>query len=229
MPIPAPYRLDLGFPNWFLAGTEDDTERAPVPAKVDRLLVPEQVEAIVEVGLPVPRVAFERAAHLRGRIGGDRGALFVDDEPLPHGAILIANPSASRNAFRPRSRPARLKSGAMKAGATRAAWFALVVLLAATGAGVVWRAMRPASEARDPGAAATRRIDVRVDSLAIGRGPSIALSPDGRHLVYVAGASGSVQLYLRDLDRADAAPVAGTDGASDPFFSPDGRWLGFIA
>src|SRR5262245_42534280 len=121
MPIPAPYRLDLGFPNWFLAGTEDDTERAPVPAKVDRLLVPEQVEAIVEVGLPVPRVAFERAAHLRGRIGRDRGALFVeperdlrtcarqndvgvdvgvahdvgtddvdlvfvDDEPLPHGA-----------------------------------------------------------------------------------------------------------------------------------------------
>ena len=36
------------------------------------------------------------------------------------------------------------------------------------------------------------------------------------------------QLYLRDLGRADAIPIPGTEGAFDPFFSPDGEWLGFF-
>jgi serine/threonine-protein kinase len=37
------------------------------------------------------------------------------------------------------------------------------------------------------------------------------------------------QLYVRSLDRLDATPLAGTSGARNPFFSPDGRWIGFFA
>lgn len=58
---------------------------------------------------------------------------------------------------------------------------------------------------------------------------ALALSPDGRLLAYTAGRGEKSQLYLRPLDRFEAAPVAGTVGAASPFFSPDGRWVGFFA
>ena len=56
---------------------------------------------------------------------------------------------------------------------------------------------------------------------------AIALSPDGRQLVF-AGLHGTrQQLWVRRLDRAEATPIAGTEQAAAPFFSPDGRWIGF--
>jgi serine/threonine-protein kinase len=59
--------------------------------------------------------------------------------------------------------------------------------------------------------------------------PAVALSPDGSHLVYVAGAGGVQQLYLRAMDSLEAKLIAGTEGAAAPFFSPDGQWVGFFA
>jgi serine/threonine protein kinase len=56
---------------------------------------------------------------------------------------------------------------------------------------------------------------------------AIALSPDGRTIAFTALRDGRVNLYLRPLDKADASVVDGTDGADNPFFSPDGRWVGF--
>ena len=58
--------------------------------------------------------------------------------------------------------------------------------------------------------------------------PSVAFSPDGTKLVYVASLNGIRQLYLRELDRFDATPVPGTEDARSPFFSPDGEWLAFL-
>ena len=63
-----------------------------------------------------------------------------------------------------------------------------------------------------------------------GRFPSVALSPDGKLLVYAAAVSGGrTNLYLRPLDDVTARRVPETEGASSPFFSPDGRWLAFYA
>jgi serine/threonine protein kinase/Tol biopolymer transport system component len=59
---------------------------------------------------------------------------------------------------------------------------------------------------------------------------SIALSPDGARLAFVAAAAGGApQLWVRSLDSTAAQPLAGTDDAAFPFWSPDSRSLGFFA
>ncbi len=55
----------------------------------------------------------------------------------------------------------------------------------------------------------------------------LALTPDGRRLVF-AGTSGTrQQLYVRSFDVPEAKPLPGTEGASILFLSPDGQWVGF--
>ncbi len=60
-------------------------------------------------------------------------------------------------------------------------------------------------------------------------GSAVALSPDGTHLAYVARQGGTQELYLRAMDSLEAKPIPGTEGAGNPFFSPDGQWVGFFA
>jgi serine/threonine-protein kinase len=54
------------------------------------------------------------------------------------------------------------------------------------------------------------------------------VSSDGTKLVYVAREGGRRKLFLRPLDQFDVKPLPGTEDASSPFFSPDGRWVGFF-
>ena len=58
----------------------------------------------------------------------------------------------------------------------------------------------------------------------------LALSPDGRRLVYRAGGSNTAgsPLIVRAIDQLDARPVADVSNAYGPFFSPDSRWIGFF-
>jgi hypothetical protein len=56
-----------------------------------------------------------------------------------------------------------------------------------------------------------------------------ALSPNGRYIAFVASGGGPQRLWLRPLDKTDAQPLGGTDGADYPFWSPDSRSIGFIA
>jgi len=59
---------------------------------------------------------------------------------------------------------------------------------------------------------------------------ALAVSPDGRVLAFTAtDAEGRDQLWIRPLDSLTAWPLAGTTGAAFPFWSPDGRSLGFFA
>jgi eukaryotic-like serine/threonine-protein kinase len=59
--------------------------------------------------------------------------------------------------------------------------------------------------------------------------PSLAISPDGSVIAYVANRGFIQALYLRRIDEPDSRLVAGSDGAEGPFFSPDGQWVGFGA
>ena len=69
--------------------------------------------------------------------------------------------------------------------------------------------------------------DARID---IGHGPSLVLSPDGAKLAFVASGSDQTRhIYVRSLDELRATALSGTEDAEEPFFSPDGQWLGFFA
>ena len=60
--------------------------------------------------------------------------------------------------------------------------------------------------------------------------PAQEISPDGKLLVYVSILPGGNQkLFLRSMDSPEAKPIAGTEGGNNPFFSPDGQWIGFFA
>jgi serine/threonine-protein kinase len=54
------------------------------------------------------------------------------------------------------------------------------------------------------------------------------ISPDGNHVVFASRRGELTQLYLRALDQFEASPIAGTEGAERPFFSPDSQWIGFF-
>ena len=69
-------------------------------------------------------------------------------------------------------------------------------------------------------------------SLPAGTGLDSApiVSPDGRRIAFTAVSGGSTpRLFVRSLDSRDATAIAGTDGAKQPFWSPDGTSLGFFA
>ena len=66
-------------------------------------------------------------------------------------------------------------------------------------------------------------------TVALGRGSAIALSPDGRQLVFSGRSNNVTRLYLRPLDRFESRPLPGTEDGTNPFFSPDGQWVGFFA
>ncbi len=57
----------------------------------------------------------------------------------------------------------------------------------------------------------------------------LAIAPDGERVAFVATDGTTRLLYVRSLDSALASPVSGSEGASCPFFSPDGRWVAFHA
>ena len=102
----------------------------------------------------------------------------------------------------------------------------------------VWNSLRPPS----PTPAATQTVRrlliglpraqplARAASMPLGDGQaSLAISPDGTLVAYVMEGQDGRQLYLHALDQLEPAPIQRTEGAFGPFFSPDGRWIGFFA
>jgi Tol biopolymer transport system component len=96
---------------------------------------------------------------------------------------------------------------------------------------VVWRSSgKQAADARS-----LMRLDVRVgggETLLVddnSDGALAVLSPDGQTMVYAATRETVRRLYVRPLSALESKPLSGTDGARQPFFSPDGKWVAFFA
>ena len=93
------------------------------------------------------------------------------------------------------------------------------VLLAAA-AGFFYLRARPASQP-------LTKLNVLLPEKSLIR--SLAVSPDGRFLALVLVKDGKQQIWVRALDSQQLTPLAGTDNAGDPFWSPDDRYIGFFA
>jgi serine/threonine protein kinase len=105
------------------------------------------------------------------------------------------------------------------------AWL-LVPVAAIAAAAATTFVIRLRTEA--PRAVVASLLPPEKSSFAFDSGP-MALSPDGRRMAFVATSSGNTMLWVRPLSGVSAQSLAGTEGASFPFWSPDSRFLGFFA
>jgi serine/threonine protein kinase len=101
---------------------------------------------------------------------------------------------------------------------------AAAVLLAAA----VFVNSRPARVAQQPAMSTEVPIPTDQQLLAGGTPVPFDVSADGAKLVYLAMQGGRPKLFLRPLNRFEVKPLPGTEDASSPFFSPDGRWVGYF-
>jgi len=116
-----------------------------------------------------------------------------------------------------------------RAARARIPWMvAGVAVAAALGlAGALWQAKRPVERP-------LIRTDVELGpdarlGLSSTAGVSAMLSPDGTRLAFVSQAPGNqIRLSTRRLDQVQTTHLAGTEGVTSFFFSPDGKWLGFF-
>ena len=126
----------------------------------------------------------------------------------------------------------RAPSGVQAAAVRRRPWLAWVAvagaIAASSGVGVLFAsrwARRPAVPAP------LVRFDVQPlapATLAIGE-IDARVSPDGRHIAFVARQAGRTSLWVRSVDAVSPRLIPGTEGASQPFWSPDSQSIGFHA
>ncbi len=119
--------------------------------------------------------------------------------------------------------PAPAPLAAPKGRSPWMAWVAIAVVMLAAGAAIGrWTVGSRASGA----AQATIRLDVRTPpGVTDVRHPAVA--PDGSFVVFVGESAKAPQLYLQKFDEAAPRAIDLTEGARQPFVSPDGRWIGF--
>ena len=114
----------------------------------------------------------------------------------------------------------------VRAGAAspRLAWGVAAVLAIATLALAIPRLLSPGAPAQ------AVRFAVGLQGLYLGDAASLAISPNGRMLVFsVPDSTGTPALWLRPLDVMTPRRLPGTENASIPFWSPDNRMIGFFA
>jgi serine/threonine-protein kinase len=180
---------------------------APRPILPQRHTIPPEIEAAVLTALEkLPADRFGSAAEFAEALAG-RGT----------GAVARTAATAARTAAEPK---AKLRLDSVKIGLFAA--LAVAAGLAAWG----WLRAGPAPT--------VNRFSVFLPpdqalNTVTGSGNRVAISPDGLRLVYVGpGPNNSGRLWIRDHDKLTSIAISGTDGAGSPFFSPDGRSVGYI-
>lgn len=179
---------------------------SPRPLRSQRHTIPPHVEAAVLTALE--------------KLPADRFASAAD--------FADALKDKSYAATVPGAAAARPSTRAVKRSRPGGSLVALGTALALATAAALWGWLRPAPAAPvSQFSVALRQNQALQAPLGTG-GARIALSPDGRTLVYSGPADAGNRLWLRPLDQLEATPIPGTEGAASPFFSPDGQRIGFL-
>lgn len=127
--------------------------------------------------------------------------------------------------LQPASAAGRVLKGGARWRATALGLAAAVLVLAAALIGTTRNRAAPV-------ASPTMRFSIALppgQELAVDNTETLALSPDGRQLAYVAAQGGVSHLYLRRLDQFDSIAIPDSEGPTFPFFSPDGKWVAFFS
>ena len=186
------------------------TEEA-APLTLRRRSVPAHVDAAVRTALEkLPADRFESAAAFASALATPSPA-----EP----AASVSNPRTTRG---PSAQP-RLSS--------RRTMTLLIAGTLVVGAALGWLGgwTRGRAAGASPQASSERgpaRFLIEVDSGSLGPNGT-AISPDGRTIIYAREGPDGTRLYARQLDELVARPIAGTENAAKPFFSPNGEWIAF--
>ncbi len=185
----------------------------PTSVRVLRPAVPPSLAAVIEKGLeklPADRwaTAHEFADALKA------AAAAVQTGAVPSAASTQNAPSAPAPSAR-RRRPT--------------SWIPWAVVAAVIVAAVLWN--RLSSRGEEQRSAVRFPLTLAPNErIATTMGSTVTMSPDGRMIAYSGvGGDGLQRLFLRSLNEIRARPVPGTEDAERPFFSPDGRWLGYFA
>lgn len=117
-----------------------------------------------------------------------------------------------------------LRDAASAANAWPWSVFWLPLAAAVLAAFATWWLVRPAQTSTSPA-----RLHAELTTPPTTDPASLALSPDGLHVVFVASDDGVPRLWIRELTHASVRPLPGTEHASLPFWRPDGRAIGFFA
>src|SRR5688572_26688898 len=132
------------------------------------------------------------------------------------------------DALGPPDAPLPTTTGAPAKAPPMARWVAVAAGLAVLSGVVAWT-LRPRLDP-SPSWSVSRLVVAQPPAVPLAvDAAQIAMSPDGRSVAYVAGRGSNTQIYVRDLNQFNSTPIPGTEGGSNPFFSPDSQWLGFSA
>jgi tRNA A-37 threonylcarbamoyl transferase component Bud32 len=177
---------------------------APRPIVPQRHTIQPHVEAAVRTALEkLPADRFASAAEFADALSGRS---YVPTVPSPAAA------------------PARSVAAPVRRDPVKLALAAVAVLAAAA---ALWGWLRPG-----PAPAVNRFSLFFPPEQALlpvtQSGSRVAISPDGNRLVYVGPAERGGRVWLREHDQLTSRPLSGTEGAGTPFFSPDGRQVGFL-
>ncbi len=188
----------------FAGTTVSDTMAAVLKAEPDWTTLPAGTPA------PIRRLLRRCLEKDRKRRLTDAGAARLEIEDA------LTAPSAVDDA---------VMSRASSASSGRLAW----MVATAAVLGLVAFAVPALRHLRDTPPPAPPETRTEIVTPATDRPGDFALSPDGRQIVFVASGDGASRLWLRSLATTNAQPLAGTDGATLPFWSPDSRSVGFFA